>query len=254
MAAPSEAWVGLVRAAQDAGFGRVQTKLTEEDFWLALSDHRWRASESMLISFPWSHLRGDRAMEYVDEVARMMKRYPPIEWGFRAKWIEWMFPLYYRLPPGPPAPKQLTVEASACPTFEALPTEKTLVLRDSKGQTRATSYATPSIVIEFDGARIPPLLRDMIRSILHDARMDRLAAELHAVEEMLAEYHAELARDLLAGGRRAMPKVVNLMLRSGLSCEQVARALRVMDEQDEEGEPDELEIRVAELLEQGRSP
>jgi hypothetical protein len=206
----SEAWVGLVRAASDAGFGRVTTKLDERGFWLACSDHRWKAAESILIAFPWSHLRSARADAYVAEIARMMKRYPPVEWGFRAQWIEWTFPLYQRLPVGPRPPKQLIAEASvsaawAVPSHEQLLDVEALedelvhivgLLEDYEPPTQAAP-----------GEILRRLYRDSIPEIA-------CVSDLH----FLAYY-------LLVSGDKAR-EVASMMQRGGLSTEQVAEVFR----------------------------
>jgi hypothetical protein len=206
----SEAWVGLVRAATEAGFGRVQTKLDENGFWLACSDHRWRASDPIVLGFPWTHLRSHRADDYVAEIARMMRRHPPIEWEGRATWIRITFPLYQRLPPGPKPPKQISADASVSaawgvPSHEHLPDVVALeaehvevvgFIEDYEPATQATP-----------GEILRRLYRDSIPEIA-------CVSGLH----FLAYY-------LLVSGPKARD-VASMMQRGGLSTEQVAKIFR----------------------------
>jgi hypothetical protein len=276
--------VALIYQAIRRGFAHVRTTTSiSGDVFVTCDHHRWiLPSPVVRFRVDRRQLEGPRAEIYVAELVRMMELGRTSEWGARAEWIARLLPLHPVLPAGPPPPKQLPAA-----TFNGL----TFPVRAAAGQLRITSLAVlpppPPVDAVADpmrarGTRLeglaemfgvvaraptppegiafatfgPPLIRAAVISILLQQEQERarLAAELEAVEEMLAEYHAELARDLLAGGRRPMRQVVDLMLRTGLSVEHVARALRTMDEQDAEEEPDELEVRVAELLEQGRSP
>jgi hypothetical protein len=139
-----------------------------------------------------------------------MRRYPPIEWGFRAQWIEWTFPLYRRLPPGPPPPKQLAAEASVSvawgvPTDEHLPDAGALEAEFVEVVGRIEEYEAPTRAAP--GEILRRLYRDAIPEIA-------CVSDLH----FLAYYC------LVSGDR--VRDLVNTMVRGGCTTAEVAKVFR----------------------------